>query len=77
MRRVLLALLLGGVVALGAIDLFVVSGPPSTPAASGGSTGSTLAAQTLGITPSGCYVPGDLIGDANPATIRCASASEP
>jgi hypothetical protein len=77
MKRVLLAVLLAGVIALGAIDIFVVSGPPSTPAATAGSTDSTLPARTLSTTPSGCYVPGDLVGDANPATIRCASGSEP
>jgi hypothetical protein len=74
MKILLLAVLLAAVLAFGALDLFIVSGQPSTPPASAGATDtSTLAAQTLNVTPSGCYVPGDLIGDANPASIHCGS----
>ena len=78
MKIVLVALLLAAVIAFGALDLFVISGPASTPAASAGSTDTSLAAQPLVIAPNtGCYVPGDLIGDANPAFIRCAYGGEP
>jgi hypothetical protein len=80
MKIFLVALFLAAVIAFGAIDLFVVSGPASTPAASAGSADAdtSLAAQTLVVAPSsGCYVPGDLIGDANPASIRCTFGGEP
>jgi hypothetical protein len=79
MKRILLAVLLAAVIALGAIDVFIFAGQPSTPAATAGSADRTLAVQTLPALPSshGCWVPGDLIGDANPATVRCASGSEP
>jgi len=78
MKIFLVALFLAAVIAFGAIDLFVVSGPTSTPAASAGSADTSLAAQTLIVGPSsGCYVPGDLIGDANPASIRCTFGGEP
>jgi hypothetical protein len=79
MKIILLAVLLAGGVALGALDVFVFSGQPSTPAASAGSADTTLAAQSLAPyqTSNGCWVPGDLIGEANPATIRCVSGPEP
>jgi hypothetical protein len=78
MKRLALALLLAAVIAFGAIDLFIVSGPGSTPAATAGAPDTTLAAQTLNVAPSSsCYVPGDLIGDANPATVRCTSGGQP
>jgi hypothetical protein len=71
LKPVLLAVLLAGVIAFGAGDLLLFSGQPSTPAASAGGAETTLAAQPLPA-PMGCWVPGDLIGDANPAAIRCA-----
>jgi hypothetical protein len=74
MKIILAAALLAGGIALGAVDIVFLSGQPSTPAASTGAEDTTLAAQTLVTghqTSNGCWVPGDLIGDANPATIRC------
>jgi hypothetical protein len=78
MKTVLLALLLAGVIALGAVDVFISSGQPSTPPASAGSTDTTTpAAPSLDLAPpsttSACWVPGDLIGEANPASIHCGS----
>jgi hypothetical protein len=70
----LVALTLAGVIVfLGALDLLAASTGASP--ASGGLGGETLQAQTLGpslvSTDRGCWVPGDLIGDANPASVRC------
>lgn len=74
MKIVLLAVLLAGVIAFGVLDLVISSGQPSTPAANAGAADtSTVPAQTLNVTPSGCYVPGDLIGEADPASIHCAA----
>ena len=73
MKRILLPLLLAGVIALGALDIFFFSGQPSTSTATAGSAETTLAAEALPIVSSGCWVPGDLIGDANPANIRCSA----
>ena len=71
MKNVLFAVLLAGVIA---VDFFLVFDRPSTPTASAGSADtSTLAAETLNLAPIGCWVPGDLIGEADPASIRCGS----
>ena len=77
MKVVLLAVLLAGVIAVGALDLLLFAGQPSTAAVNAGTVDTTLAAQTLSVAPTGCWVPGDLIGEANPATIRCTSGGEP
>jgi hypothetical protein len=79
MKIILAAVLLAIGTTLGAADIFFLSGQPSTAAATAGSADTTLAAQSLGAsqTSSGCWVPGDLIGEANPATVRCGSGSEP
>ena len=72
MKPVLVAVVLAGVIALGAIDIFLFSGQPSTAAATAGSPDTTLAAQSLATPPmSSCWVPGDLIGEADPASIHC------
>jgi hypothetical protein len=78
MKTILGATLLAGGIALGAADIFFLSGQPSTPAANAGAPDTTLSAQRLvGYqTSNGCWVPGDLIGDANPVTIHCLG-SEP
>jgi hypothetical protein len=78
MKTVLLALLLAGVIALGAVDFFIVSGQPSTPPASAGSADTTTpAASPVDLAPStttrACWVTGDLVGEADPASIRCGS----
>ena len=71
MARLVPALLLAALLALGAVDFFIVAGQLSAPAGSAGEAETTLAAQTLPGGSNGCWVPGDLVGEANPASIHC------